>query len=67
MIYQAQFPYRASNTDELSFEEGQRIIFKEDVEDGWAKGELESTGDIGLNPTNFVQICEQVIWLIYDD
>jgi len=59
VIYQAQFPYRASNTDELSFEEGQRIIFKEDVEDGWAKGELESTGDIGLYPTNFVQICEQ--------
>ena len=64
MIYQAQFPYRGSDTDELTFEEGQRIIFIEDVGDGWAKGELESTGDIGLYPANFVQICEQVIRLI---
>ena len=61
MVYETQFPYRGSDKDELSFEEGQRIIFKEDVKEGWAKGELESTGDIGLYPTNFVQIYELVI------
>ena len=49
------FAYRAGNGDELTFEEGQKIFFLQDVEDGWAKGELED-GSTGLYPTNFVQV-----------
>jgi hypothetical protein len=52
-LFKAVFAYRASNGDELSFEEGAQITFLKEVEDGWAKGEL-SNGTIGLYPTNFV-------------
>lgn len=52
-IFKAQFAYRSGNDDELTFEEGQKIMFVSEVEDGWARGELED-GSIGLYPTNFV-------------
>ena len=54
-VFKATFAYRASNEDELSFEEGQIVYFIEEVEDGWAKGELED-GTTGLYPTNFVEV-----------
>ena len=54
-LFKAAFAYRASNGDELSFEEGAQITFLKDVEDGWAKGEL-TNGTIGLYPTNFVVV-----------
>lgn len=55
----ALFAYRAGNGDELTFEEGQAIIYLQDVEDGWAKGELED-GSTGLFPTNFVQAAPEL-------
>jgi len=53
----AAFKYVASNEDELSFEVGDIITFIEDIEEGWAKGEIEN-GDSGLYPTNFVKAVE---------
>ena len=56
--FKATFPYKASNEDELSFAAGDIITFIEEIEDGWAKGELES-GQSGLYPTNFVKVISE--------
>ncbi|CBY30464.1 unnamed protein product [Oikopleura dioica] len=55
--FEAAFKYVASNEDELSFEVGDIITFIEDIEEGWAKGEIDN-GDSGLYPTNFVKAVE---------
>ena len=52
----AAYAYDAANKDELSFKEGQKIEFIEDLEDGWATGKLLDNGIIGLYPTNFVEV-----------
>jgi len=54
-IFVAAYTYDAANKDELSFKEGQKIEFIEDLEDGWATGKLLDNGIIGLYPTNFVE------------
>lgn len=54
-IFVAVYTYDAANKDELSFKEGQKIEFIEDLEDGWATGKLLDNGIIGLYPTNFVE------------
>lgn len=55
----AFYSYDAANKDELSFKEGQKIEFIEDLEDGWATGKLLDTGAIGFYPTNFVEAQPQ--------
>ena len=55
-IFVAAYTYDAANKDELSFKEGQKIEFIEDLEDGWATGKLLDSGIIGLYPTNFVEV-----------
>merc|ERR1719259_445252 len=58
-IFVAAYTYDAANKDELSFKEGQKIEFIEDLEDGWATGKLLDNGIIGLYPTNFVEIISK--------
>lgn len=59
-----QFSYVAQQDDELDIKEGDEIEILEDVEEGWARGQLintstaEAQGKIGLFPTNFVIINE---------
>ncbi|CAD6190837.1 unnamed protein product [Caenorhabditis auriculariae] len=48
------FAYTAQQPDELSFAVGETIEFLEDIEDGWSRGRLKSTGQVGMYPTNFV-------------
>lgn len=54
----------AQQDDELDIKEGDEIEILEDVEEGWARGQLlrtsqpEQQGKIGLFPTNFVTINE---------
>lgn len=57
----ACFSYAAQMEDELDLKEGDEIDVLEDIEDGWARGEIKtstynplSQGKIGLFPTNFV-------------
>ena len=64
-IFVAAYTYDAANKDELSFKEGQKIEFIEDLEDGWATGKLLDNGIIGLYPTNFVEVCLGKIPRIY--
>jgi len=53
--YRAQFAYEATDTDEVSFSEGDYIVNGEIVADGWMKGTVESTGQTGLLPSNYVE------------
>ncbi|CAB3408439.1 unnamed protein product [Caenorhabditis bovis] len=55
-LYIGTFEYTAQQPDELTFAVGDIIEFIEDVEDGWSKGKLKSTGQIGMFPTNFVAL-----------
>jgi len=49
------YPYAASQEDELSFQGNEviKILSKEDKE--WWRGESESTGKVGLFPSNYTQ------------
>jgi len=53
--YRAQFAYTATDSDEVSFNEGDVIVDGEIVADGWMKGTVESTGQTGLLPSNYVE------------
>ncbi|KAH7721533.1 SH3 domain-containing kinase-binding protein 1 [Aphelenchoides avenae] len=50
-----RFSYSAQQEDELNLAEGDVIEVHEDVEDGWARGQLN--GKLGLFPTNFVSFA----------
>ncbi|CAI5439920.1 unnamed protein product [Caenorhabditis angaria] len=53
-IFIGAFPYTSQQEDELSFGVGDVIELIEEVEDGWSRGRLKTTGAIGMFPTNFV-------------
>lgn len=53
-LFVATYAYSSKQDDELSFVVGDIIELITEVEDGWAKGKLKSTGQIGMFPTNFV-------------
>jgi len=53
--YRAQFAYEATDTDEVSFGEGDVIVNAEIIAEGWMKGTVESTGQTGLLPSNYVE------------
>lgn len=53
--HRAQFPYEATDTDEVSFVEGDIILHAEIVSEGWMKGTVERTGASGLLPSNYVE------------
>lgn len=64
----ARFSYSPQQPDELTLNEGDELEFIENVEDGWARGMLHTSGPFkgktGLYPTNFVapvQIDSMVI------
>ena len=53
------FECEAERDDELTFDAGNRIIILEMREDGWWRGQIEGTTQIGLFPSNFVQLLEE--------
>ncbi|KAI1711169.1 variant SH3 domain-containing protein [Ditylenchus destructor] len=70
-----RFSYAAQQEDELNLKEGDELEILEDVEDGWARGQIvghvntssasvagsasSSIGKIGLFPTNFVSFASE--------
>lgn len=56
MKVRAIYAYTGLEADELSFEEDDIIIDCETIDDGWMKGRLEKNGQIGLLPSNYVEI-----------
>lgn len=53
-LFVATYAYSSKQEDELSFVVGDIIELIDEVEDGWSKGKLKSTGAVGMFPTNFV-------------
>ena len=56
-FYEALYDYQAQNHDELTFATGDVIRVLEYNDDGWWCGELRG-GQIGLLPSNYVQLLE---------
>lgn len=52
----AEYDYEAGEDNELTFEEGDKIINIDFVDDDWWLGELEKTGEKGLFPSNYVSL-----------
>lgn len=58
--YRCVTKYPAMSRVELSMNVGDIIILQKKRPNGWYKGELSRTGQIGLFPANFVELIE---WL----
>lgn len=54
----ALYDYAANSPDELSFEYDDELELLEqpnDIDAGWLKGKLISTGEVGIFPANYVE------------
>jgi len=56
MQVRALYSYTASESDEISFAEGDTIIECEHIDAGWMLGRHPKTGKQGLLPSNYVEI-----------
>ncbi|KAG0670424.1 hypothetical protein C6P43_003044 [Kluyveromyces marxianus] len=52
----AEYDYEAAEDNELTFQENDKIINIQFVDDDWWLGELESSGEKGLFPSNYVSL-----------
>lgn len=52
----AEFSYERDEDNEIEFEEGERIIDIEFVDDNWWSGKRAKTGEVGLFPANYVKL-----------
>lgn len=55
LVYVAVYDYDAQDEDEVSFQEGDRIINSEVIDDGWITGTVQKTGKKGMIPANYVE------------
>uniref|UniRef100_A0A8R1DVR1 SH3 domain-containing protein n=1 Tax=Caenorhabditis japonica TaxID=281687 RepID=A0A8R1DVR1_CAEJA len=53
-LFVVNYQYTATQLDELSLAVGDLVELINEVEDGWSKGRIKSTGAVGMFPTNFV-------------
>ena len=58
MKVRALYSYVASESDEISFDEGDTIIECEQIDAGWMLGRHSITGKQGLLPSNYVEIVQ---------
>jgi hypothetical protein len=49
------YDYTATDSDEVSFVEGDIIIDSNIIDDGWMEGRVERTGQYGMLPSNYVE------------
>lgn len=56
--YRCVTKYPANSRFELSLNVGDIVILQKKRDNGWYKGELHRTGQIGLFPANFVELIE---------
>lgn len=55
LVYSALYDYDAQDNDEVSFQENDRIINCEVIDEGWITGTVERTGQKGMIPANYVE------------
>jgi len=53
--YQAIYDYDAADNDEVTIHEGDIIVDVEIMDEGWAMGTVESTGQRGMIPSNYIE------------
>lgn len=53
--YQAMYDYEAQDSDEVSINEYDIILDVEILDEGWAMGTIERTGQRGMIPSNYIQ------------
>jgi nebulin len=61
MVCRAAYDYVAADDDEVSFNEGDFVIFCQPIDAGWMEGTVEATGRRGMLPT---QIYDKYLILI---
>lgn len=49
------YDYDAADNDEVSFREGDYIIFCQPIDAGWMEGTVEKSGQRGMLPSNYVE------------
>ena len=54
MVCRAAYDYVAADDDEVSFNEGDFVIFCQPIDAGWMEGTVEATGRRGMLPSNYV-------------
>lgn len=55
MVCKALYDYDAADADEVSFKEGDVIIFCQPIDAGWMEGTVEKSGQRGMLPSNYVE------------
>ena len=55
MVSKAMYDYNAADTDEVSFAEGDIIVYCQPIDAGWMEGTVERTGQRGMLPSNYVE------------
>ena len=53
--YEALYDYEASDTDEISFHDGDLIVNCSGVDEGWMTGTVQRTSQTGMLPANYVR------------
>lgn len=56
--YRCVTKYPANSRFELSLNVGDVVILQKKRDNGWYKGELSRTGQVGLFPANFVELIQ---------
>jgi len=53
--YRAMYDYDAQDNDEVTIHENDVILDVEILDEGWAMGTVESTGQRGMIPSNYIE------------
>uniref|UniRef100_A0A2A4JXV4 SH3 domain-containing protein n=1 Tax=Heliothis virescens TaxID=7102 RepID=A0A2A4JXV4_HELVI len=56
-VYIAMYDYEASDSDEVSFREGDLISNVTSIDSGWMTGQVLRTGRTGMLPANYVELA----------
>ena len=59
MVCRAAYDYVAADDDEVSFNEGDFVIFCQPIDAGWMEGTVEATGRRGMLPSNYVETVKK--------
>jgi len=54
-VYTALYDYDAQDDDEVSFQEHDKVLDCEVVDEGWVKGTVQRTGQRGMIPANYIE------------
>jgi hypothetical protein len=56
--FRAIYDYKAQDSDEISFNDGDVIVNCVAVDEGWMTGTVHRTGEYGMLPANYVEAVD---------